>query len=57
MKRLLTVLAAALLTIPVLSLNATSLVDSDKGSAINATHGVTGTCFVYYMGRWWLIPC
>ena len=57
MKRLLTVLAAALLTIPVLTLNASSLADSTKGSEIQSTHSVTNTCFVYYMGRWWAYPC
>ena len=57
MKKVLTVLAAALLTIPVLSLNASSLVDSDKASEINATHSVTGTCWVYFAGRWWVYPC
>ena len=57
MKKLRTVLAAALLTFPVLTLNASSLADSAKGSEIKSTRSVTGTCWVYYMGRWWTYSC
>jgi hypothetical protein len=57
MKKLRTVLAAALLTLPVLTLNASSLASDAQQSTIKPTHTVTGTCYVYFAGRWWAIPC
>jgi hypothetical protein len=57
MKKLRTVLAAALLTFPVLTLNASSLGDSPQVSDIKPTHSVTNTCYTYFMGRWWAYPC
>ena len=57
MKKLRTVLAAALLTIPVLTLNAGSLTADVQADGIKPTHSVTGTCYVYFAGRWWVYPC
>jgi hypothetical protein len=57
MKKLRTVLAAALLTIPLSSLSASTLPDPARGSELNPTHSVAATCYVYLMGRWWAYPC
>lgn len=57
MKKLRNVLAAALLTIPVLALNAATLSDSTHGVVVQPTPSVTACCYVFYMGRYWCIPC
>lgn len=56
MKKLRNFLAGALLALP-LALNAGTLPDSRTGSELNPTHSVAGTCYVYFMGRWYAIPC
>jgi hypothetical protein len=46
---------AALLLIPALTLNANAFtVDTD---GVSASQQVTGYCWIYYMGRWIMIPC
>jgi hypothetical protein len=57
MKKLQKVLIAALLTIPVLTLNASSLSDDANSAQLSPTHSVTGWCYIYMAGRWWQIPC
>ena len=57
MRKLRTVLAAALLTFPVLALNASSLGDAASGAGIKPTHSVTNTCYIYWLGRWYAYPC
>jgi hypothetical protein len=57
MKKLRNVLAAALLTIPVLALDASALPATATGSELNPTRSVAATCYVYFMGRWYSYPC
>ncbi len=57
MTKLRTFLAAALLTIPVFSLNASSLPTAAQVDVTVSTPSVAGTCFVYMGGRWWAYPC
>lgn len=56
MRKLRTFLAAALLTIP-LTLNAGALTAEVEPGGIQSTQSLTGTCWVYYGGRWWVYPC
>lgn len=57
MNKLRTFLAAALLTIPVFSLSASSLPTEAKVDAVVSAPSVTGTCYFYMGGRWWAYPC
>ena len=57
MKKLRNVVAAALLTIPVLALNANTLAERVDGVEMRPTHGVTACCWVYMAGRYWCMPC
>ncbi|HEY9183098.1 MAG TPA: hypothetical protein VIQ99_07850 [Gammaproteobacteria bacterium] len=57
MNKLRTFLAAALLTIPVFSLSASSLTTEAQVDGIASTPSVTGTCYYYIGGRWWAFPC
>lgn len=47
---------AGLLLVPVLALAGPLSSDADV-SGLNAEKSVTGVCYVYYMGRWIIIPC
>jgi hypothetical protein len=57
MKKLRNLLAAALLTIPVATLNASPLSVVADGTEMRSTLPVAGCCVVYYMGRWVCMPC
>jgi hypothetical protein len=57
MTKLRTFLAAALLTIPVFSLSASSLTTDVRVDGIASTPSVTGTCYIFMGGRWWAYPC
>lgn len=57
MKKLRNVIAAALLIVPVLALNASTLSDAAEGVVVRSTPSVTACCYIFYMGRWWCIPC
>jgi hypothetical protein len=57
MTKLRTFLAAALLTIPVFSLSASSLTTDVKIDGVSSTPSVAGTCYFYMGGRWWAYPC
>jgi len=52
-----TFLAAALLTIPVFSLSASSLTTDVQVDGIASTPSITGTCYIFMGGRWWAYPC
>jgi hypothetical protein len=56
MKKLLTVLVGVLLTMPVAALDS-STVSVESTVASVSVPSVTGTCWVYYAGHWWMIPC
>jgi hypothetical protein len=55
MKKLLNVFAAALLTFTV-TLNANAMM-TDATDGLNADRALTNTCYIYIMGRWYIIPC
>ena len=55
MRKLRNVLAAALLTFAV-TLNASGLM-TDATDGLNPTRPVAGTCYFYYMGRWYAYDC
>jgi len=57
MQQLRTFLAAVLLTIPVLTLNASTLTTEVEAGGIQSTQSLTGTCYYYMGGRWWYYPC
>lgn len=57
MRKLRTFLAAALLTIPMLTLNASGLTADVEVGGLESTQGLTGTCYYYMGGRWWAFPC
>jgi hypothetical protein len=57
MAKLRTLLAAALLTVPVLTLSAAMPTgDAQTGPRIEPT-AATGCCWAYVMGRWICFPC
>lgn len=51
-------LAAALITAPVLTLDAAQ-VPAKPGTVESEMTGnaAQGCCYVYIMGRWWCVPC
>jgi hypothetical protein len=56
MKKLRNVLAAALLTIPLASLSASTVADASTGPEMRPTRTQT-CCMVYFMGRYYCVPC
>jgi hypothetical protein len=50
------VFVAGLLLVPVLAL-AGPLGNDTNADGLNPTTQVTNVCFVYWMGRWILVPC
>jgi hypothetical protein len=58
MARLRTLLATALLTLPVTTLSATQLTaNAGTGPRLETSTSLTGCCMVLAGGRWWCIPC
>lgn len=57
MKRLRIVLAGILLTMPLFAVNASSSGDEGEGLEVQHAPSLTGSCWVYYGGRWWIVPC
>jgi hypothetical protein len=58
MAKLRTLLAAALLTVPVLTMSMNVAADdAQTGPRIEATTAATGCCWAYFMGRWICMPC
>jgi hypothetical protein len=56
MKKLRTVLAGILLTLPLFALNASSVAIEGEGLEIQQP-SVTGWCLVFFAGYWWVVPC
>jgi hypothetical protein len=56
MKTLKNVLLGALMTLPVMTLNA-GTIDAAKESEMRPTRPVAGCCYTMIMGRWYCIPC
>ena len=57
MTKLRTFIAAALLTLTVVSLNASAAMTAPSRGGVNPAQPVTGICYIYMGGRWWAIPC
>lgn len=57
MKKLRSVLAAALITIPLASFGASQVVDSAAGTELRPTRNLENCCWVYLVGRYWCVPC
>jgi hypothetical protein len=56
MKKLRTLLAAALITLPVLALDAAVTVEPTKPQ-VSSTQALDSCCWILLFGRWWCIPC
>jgi Spy/CpxP family protein refolding chaperone len=57
MTKLRNLIAAALLTLTVVSLNASAAMTAPSRGGLNPAQPVTGICYIYMGGRWWAIPC
>ena len=58
MTQLRTLLAAALLTLPVMTLSATQVTaNAGTGPRLETSTSLTGCCLVLAGGRWYCIPC
>ena len=57
MKKLRNALAAALLIVPVLSVDANALVASPTTVEVKSQRNLTPTCYTYVNGRWIGYPC
>ncbi len=56
MNKLRTILAAALMTMPVIALNASTVADESTGVTLE-TKQQAGCCWMLIMGRWYCVPC
>lgn len=56
MNKLRTILAAALLTMPVIALNASTVADEPTGIEVNSPPQQS-CCWAIIMGRWYCVPC
>jgi hypothetical protein len=56
LKKLRTFLVALLLA-PVLVMNAHAFTTDADGAVYTPPQQSSGWCYVYYMGRYWLMPC
>jgi len=57
MRKLRIVLAGILLTMPLFALNASSSVDEGEAMELQQTASLTGVCWYYYNGQWYMHPC
>jgi hypothetical protein len=57
MKTLKNLLLGALLTLPVMTLNAGSIVDAAKGTEVRPVRSVANCCYVQIGTRWYCVPC
>jgi hypothetical protein len=55
-KKLRTFLAAMLL-VPLLTLNANAFTADADNAAFTPPQQSSGWCYIYHAGRWWLVPC
>jgi hypothetical protein len=56
-KKLRRFLAVAVLSLPLLTPSASALIADAAPADLNPTQQVTDWCYIYFAGRWWLIPC
>jgi hypothetical protein len=57
MKKRRHVLAAALLVVPVMTLNAGTAAAVSKVTELQPVRALAGTCYIYYGGQWIAYPC
>jgi hypothetical protein len=57
MKKLRIVFAGVLLSLPLMVLSAAPVTKDVAPAGLNGTHSVTGWCYIYFAGRYWLVPC
>jgi len=57
MRKLRQVIAAVLLVVPVMTLNAGMLPAVSKAPELQPTQTLAGTCYIYFGGRWIAFPC
>jgi hypothetical protein len=57
MRKLRIVFVGVLLTMPLVALNASSSVDEGDAVELQQTPEVTGYCWYFYNGRWYVTPC
>jgi hypothetical protein len=48
---------AALLMAPALMLNANAFTTETGDATLNPSQPVAGSCWIYFAGRWILVPC
>lgn len=47
----------ALLLVPLLAVNANAFTAPADSFGYSPAQQISGVCWVYYMGRWWQVPC
>lgn len=57
MKRRMRTFLAALLLAPALILNANAFGTESDNAILNPSRPVAGSCWIYFAGRWILVPC
>ena len=57
MKKLRNLFAAALLVLPVATMNAAPLPGAETRPGLSSPQPAGGYCWVYMLGRWWYVPC
>jgi hypothetical protein len=57
MTKLRNLIAAALLTLTIGSLNASAATAVKDGGGLSPSQPVAGYCWIYMGGRWWHVPC
>jgi hypothetical protein len=57
MNKLRTILAAALLSMPVIALNASTAVDEPTAIELRPLQQQGGCCWALIVGRWYCVPC
>ena len=57
MIKLRNLLAAALILLPTVTLNAGPLPSAETRPSLSSPQSAGGMCWIYAMGRWWYLPC
>jgi hypothetical protein len=57
MAKLISLVAAALLTVTLASLNANAALGVENRGALNPGQPVAEMCWIWVGGRWWEVPC
>jgi hypothetical protein len=57
MKKLRNLLAMVVLSLPLLTANAGTLIADAAPADLNPEQSVHEWCYIYWGGYWWLVPC